>query len=734
MADRYWVGGAGTWDNTGTARWSTSSGGASGASAPTSADNVFFDSASNATGYTVTIAGTAVCANLTVAGPASGNVTMSQAGNALGVYGNFSTAATGVVWAGGGGSIQFLATSGTQTVTTNGLSIFTNILINGVGGTVQLQDNFTSPATETLTLTNGTLDLNSKNFSIGQFSSSNSNARTLAFGASGQLLLTSVTGYGIVYNVSVNTNFTVTGTPIVKLTGAGVAGSTRLIYHGSGDSSTNIVNMYVTAGADTVFTPGTSSFIDFNLTGFTGTWTNPAMYYYGSLTLGAGMTITATVNSCFFRGSSGTKTITTNGVALNCPITIDGAGSTFVQQDALTTPYTFFFTRGTYSQNNFNLTCLAWDGSNSNTRVYTPGTGGTYVTGNNGVVVNGATLTGFTNTTILSFYLTYSGSTGTRTFNWGTTTGAVEGNAANFNITAGSDTINSGSSNNARIGAINFTGFSGTWGGGNCIMFGDLTLSPTMSYTAGVGNLRFYKTSGTQNITTNGVVLDVNLYQFAPGATVKLVDNLTSGSAKLFTFDAGTLDLNGKTLTIGTFSSSGALARTLGFGTNGKMVFTGAGASAFVASGTNQSLTGTGTISMTSASAKTFAGGGFAYPALSQDGAGALTISGNNTFANIANTVTPATVTLPASGTQTCAAISLAGTAGNLVTVNSGTSGVRATISKASGTVSLNYCSFTDIAVSGGVFFKALASNGCVEGTNTTGIVYAAPSQMIQVV
>ena len=50
MADRYWVGGAGTWDNTGTARWSTSSGGASGASAPTSADNVFFDSASNATG------------------------------------------------------------------------------------------------------------------------------------------------------------------------------------------------------------------------------------------------------------------------------------------------------------------------------------------------------------------------------------------------------------------------------------------------------------------------------------------------------------------------------------------------------------------------------------------------------------------------------------------------------------------------------------------------------------
>jgi hypothetical protein len=48
-----------------------------------------------------------------------------------------------------------------------------------------------------------------------------------------------------------------------------------------------------------------------------------------------------------------------------------------------------------------------------------------------------------------------------------------------------------------------------------------------------------------------------------------------------------------------------------------------------------------------------------------------------------------------------------------------------------SGTVSLNYCSFKDIAVTGGVFFKGLVSNGCVEGTNTTGIVYAGPSQMI---
>lgn len=43
MASRYWVGGAGTWDGTSTTHWSATSGGAGGASVPTSADDVFFD-------------------------------------------------------------------------------------------------------------------------------------------------------------------------------------------------------------------------------------------------------------------------------------------------------------------------------------------------------------------------------------------------------------------------------------------------------------------------------------------------------------------------------------------------------------------------------------------------------------------------------------------------------------------------------------------------------------------
>jgi hypothetical protein len=48
MADRYWVGGSGTWDTTSTANWSSTNGGAGGASAPNINDVAFFNANSGA--------------------------------------------------------------------------------------------------------------------------------------------------------------------------------------------------------------------------------------------------------------------------------------------------------------------------------------------------------------------------------------------------------------------------------------------------------------------------------------------------------------------------------------------------------------------------------------------------------------------------------------------------------------------------------------------------------------
>lgn len=68
MADRYWVGGTGTWNSTSTTKWSATSGGSGGASVPTSLDNVFIDANSGTGSFTITvpIADTISCFSLKV--------------------------------------------------------------------------------------------------------------------------------------------------------------------------------------------------------------------------------------------------------------------------------------------------------------------------------------------------------------------------------------------------------------------------------------------------------------------------------------------------------------------------------------------------------------------------------------------------------------------------------------------------------------------------------------------
>ena len=94
MADRYWVGGTGSWfDPT---KWATSSGGSGGASVPTSVDNVFFDanSGSGVAHYTVTVTTSATCLNLTFTPVSTSGVTVFDVENGFNVVGTFSTSGT----------------------------------------------------------------------------------------------------------------------------------------------------------------------------------------------------------------------------------------------------------------------------------------------------------------------------------------------------------------------------------------------------------------------------------------------------------------------------------------------------------------------------------------------------------------------------------------------------------------------------------------------------------------
>jgi hypothetical protein len=124
---------------------------------------------------------------------------------------------------------------------------------------------------------------------------------------------------------------------------------------------------------------------------------------------------------------------------------------------------------------------------------------------------------------------------------------------------------------------------------------------------------------------------------------------------------------------------------------------------------------------MTSASAKTFAGGGLTYYILNQGGAGALTVSDSNTFTTISNSVQPTTFTFTSGTTQTVTNFNVRGTVGNLVTIGASTTSA-ATLSKASGTVNSSYLSLSYSTATGGAVWNALDST---DGDNNTGWIFA---------
>ncbi len=182
MAARFWVLGTGTWDAVTTTNWSATSGGAGGASVPTSADDVTFDSNSGAAA-TVTIATVGANAN-------------------------------------------------TVTINKSDLTL-THV---AVGSTV----------VGAVTLTAGTLNTNGQTCSWGTFASNNSNTRTLTLGASAITLTgTSTTALSISpstgLTMTANTaTITSTGSSTVITLAAGFNfNGTSLVFSGAGSITWN---------------------------------------------------------------------------------------------------------------------------------------------------------------------------------------------------------------------------------------------------------------------------------------------------------------------------------------------------------------------------------------------------------------------------------------------------------------------------------------------------------------
>jgi hypothetical protein len=186
----------------------------------------------------------------------------------------------------------------------------------------------------------------------------------------------------------------------------------------------------------------------------------------------------------------------------------------------------------------------------------------------------------------------------------------------------------------------------------------------------------------TQTITNAGKTFTQNITVYSVGGSVTLQDALTH-SGSTINISAGTFDAVSYNVTLtnaaASFTTTGTtLAKTVAIGSG---TWATAGSNGWNTD-TSTTITGTGIISLTSASAKTFAGGGISYSGitLNQGGSGALTISGNNTFANISNTYSGATTINLANTTQTVGAWTAKGTAGNLLTITGTAAGTPATL------------------------------------------------------
>jgi hypothetical protein len=638
-----------------------------------------------------------------------------------------------------------------------------NIIL--ISGTFSLNGfNYTSTV-GTFTLTGGTIDLGANTLSALSFSSDNSNVRTINFGT-GTIVATRSSAVTSAFNTANATNLSITGTPSVSITGS----TALIVLHTSGGTAANTFNVLRPSGTSITITSGSSvrnlSFTGYTGTWAPGTANTT---FYGNVTLVSGMTFTTPTSSTWtFRGDSGVQTLTSAGKTLK-NITVNNTGTSFQLADTTTlstgsitlasgtfdvnsqtfTGYTslaintgsstiinvpsgltftgvthssgtftldstatisttgaYTLTSGTLALGSNTLTALTFSSSGTSSRSINFGTGQITLTGNNATVWNMATATNFTRSGTAKIVSNYSGSTGTRTFSFGSitvpfTVGAGSGNEFSFNTTA-TDTVTFLGS----VASLDSTGFTGTWSqGANAmsITSGDLTLDAGTTVTTGAGVISFTATSNTQTITSAGKTLNP-ITQNGVGGTVSLADNLALTSTGTYTLTNGTFNANNNNVTVGLFSSTNSNIRTITMG-SGTWTLSGTGTVWNCATSTNLTVnpdTSTIVLSDTSTTARTFAGGGKTYNNLSIGGitgTSVLTLSGSNTFNNIASSkIVAHTITFTAGTTTTVSDWTVTGTAGNIVTINSTTPGVQATLNKAGTSIAsgLNYLSIRD--------------------------------------
>lgn len=675
MANRYWVGGTGTWDGTASTKWALTSGGAGGEAVPTSADDVFFDASSGAN--TVTISGSRVAKSITCTG-----FTGTLAGTAtpaLTISGNL-TLATGM-------TVNYTGTTtfdATATITSNGKTLGP-VTIDGSGITVTLGDAL-NLGSNTLTITQGTFTTSASNYSLsaGAISSNNANTRTITLNGStvnlnGPLTINFLTTTNLTFNagtsqINLSANIAFIGTSSGGVTFYNVS------FTGTGEG-----NRQISTGANT-----------FNNLSITTSFTGLSI-----LQLGNDQTVNGTLTCAgssvtqrgFVRSNSiaATRTITANAISANdCDFrditlagTAAGASPTRAGDCGGNSGITFPAAKTVY----WNLAGT----QNWNATAWATTSNGTPAVNNFPLAQDTAT---FTN----------SGSADTIAFSTPYNTGTI--NALGRTVAM---TLNHNASHN---------------------IYGSYTLDSgiTVSGTSGQN----FNGSGTQTFTSAGKTITYAIGVDKPATTFQLGDAITVSNT--ITHSRGIFNANNYNVTCTTFASNNSNTRTITMG-SGTWTLSGTGTVWNLATTTGLTFnknTANIVLSDTSTTARTFAGGGLTYNNLTIGGAtgtSTLTITGTNTFDTLASTKTVAhTITFPNS-TTTVSNWTITGTVGNVVTLTrTGASGTFTLAKSGGGVISgVDYLSISNSTASPTNTWYA-GANSTNGGGNTNWLFTIAPS------
>lgn len=679
MANRYWVGGTASWDGTAGTKWALTSNGPGGQAIPTSADDVFFDSASGAAVVTIASGNTGAksinCATFT--GTLTGTAAITVSGS--------MTLVAGMTYS-HTGTVTF---NGTATLTTAGKT-FSGITVNGSGITVTLGDALNIGG-RTVTVTSGTFSTANFNVTAANISSSNSNARTITLGSS-TVTLSSNTSTALDFTTSTNLTFNA-DTSQITFTGAnsGLVGGIGVTFYNVSFTSTS-VGVRTIAGANT--------FNNLTLTASAGG--------LSQLTFSANQTISGTFTCA---GAS----VSQRG---------------FVYSTAVGTTRTL--TVATLNANDCDFKDIAIAGGAVGTAPTRAGDCG----GNSGITFP-APKTVYRVGTNTSWYGSSSWATGSGGSGSNNNLPLAQDTAIINNDTALGGTL---SISEVNVGAIDcstrtnaitldFGGFN-VWIHGSISYGSGVTVSGTVGKTfAGRGTMIYTSANKT---TTFPIVIE------APGGTFKLGDNFSSTNT--VTLTSGGINADVYNFTATKFQSAVDNVRSISMG-SGTWTLTSDGETLSTSPWRIQNVTnltfngGTASILLSSNTnfGRLFYGGGQSYGKLT---VGGTTSTGwtqiadaNNSFVEVASVKTAAHIFQLAANQGTIGIWSIVGTTGNLATLNSNSNGVRRTFSLTKVTKkTIDYLSVKDIGVNeiNRFYVGANSTNG---GNNLNVYFTAAPSQ-----